>query len=112
VSEADSNARVNAWLLERFRAADEYWRRDEAIGHLRRCSSTRVVACEHGWECCCYSEYTRDDEWRIAVHLACDDGVSGEWDRSGLVWGDLPELIAAIKDADLDDFECPYDEEE
>jgi hypothetical protein len=111
VNDTDSNGRVNAWLLQRFRRSDDRHPSRE-IRHLRGCPSTRVAACTHGWECGCYSEYTPDDDWRMSVDLACEHGTSGSWSGLTNVWGVLPEMIQAIKDTDLDSFSCPYDEED
>jgi hypothetical protein len=110
----DSNELVNAWLRRQFRdstpligAKPEVL---DAHRHLVRCLSTRVASCEHGWECQCYSEYTRDDVWRVAARFECGHGTWAAWSMEPR--RSLPDLIAEIRDADLETFGCPMEEEQ
>lgn len=110
----DSNELVNAWLLRQFRDNEPLIGVKPGVvdshRHLVGCPSTRVVSCEHGWECQCYSEYTREDVWRVAARFECEHGTGANWERGAMVRS-VPELIAAIRAADLENFECPMEEE-
>jgi hypothetical protein len=111
----DSNELVNAWLLQQFRDSNPLIGvTPDAVEdhrHLIRCRSTRVVSREHGWECGCYSEYTRDDVWRVEARFECEHRIQAAWSLEPVLWGSLPDVIAAIRGADFERFECPMEEQ-
>lgn len=98
----DTNDYVNRWIIDKFKA--EY----STDGHLATCPSLKVVGCEHGYECNCYSEYTRDDEWTMTATLGCDHGQTSVY--RAFDWSSLPQVIEALRSDDLSVFECPYDD--
>lgn len=56
-----------------------------------------VLSVDAEWECGCYSEYTRDDQFVMTATLRDVDRDHIFEYRYG-TWGDLPALIESIKD--------------
>lgn len=56
-----------------------------------------VLSVDTEWECGCYSEYTRDDQFVMTARLR-DIDRDHEFDFAYGTWGDLPDMIAEIKD--------------
>lgn len=100
--------RVNAWIIQRFRE-----RHGRFQSHMSVCPDLKVkpYSCEHGVECGCYSEYTRDDSWYLPATLECPHGKEMSVTLSDF-GHTLPDAVAAIANADYDNFECIYDSEE
>ena len=97
---------VNQWALEQFRRETQDWKWDNRmLRHLRECQEAKVVWCHHEWGCGCYSEYTRDDEWRITARLECPH-EGKDWQFLEVRWGNLPEILEELRRLDAEGFEC------
>jgi hypothetical protein len=82
---------VNAWLLEKFLNSSDY---DKSV--YGTAESIKVVTVDMGWECGCYSSWTRDDSFEMVAKFGSDSGTF-EW-RYGY-WADFPSFIT-----DLDEY--------
>lgn len=115
----ETNELVNEFLIEKFRKEAKQSFRigmgkdDELPGydkekHLARCESTAVQVTDCGWECGCYSCYTRDDSFQMSAHVGCDCGVEMRWNY-GYFW-ELPDFIEELKQYDhcRHDNDCEY----
>lgn len=79
---------VEKYILDRYIQSSQY---DERVHGSR--SDLSVLSADTGWECGCYSEYTRDDQYVLeAVILTAKREVTF---RYGM-WGDLPEILEAM----------------
>jgi hypothetical protein len=106
----DVDALVNTWAFEKFvEESRGSWKDDNEWWHLRDCKEVEIVRCEHDWHCGCYSEYTRDDTWEIAIHMECPHLGLKSWLLNRWSWGDLPEIIAELRERDAKAFECSVD---
>lgn len=93
---------VNKWFIERWTtgagnmSGSPYSERQHGpVGELR------VVTMDAGWECGCYSEYTRDD---VEVLTATVRTKSGDFNIRYGVYGNLPSIIEDLIDfGDLED---------
>jgi hypothetical protein len=93
---------INDWLLEKFFWSGQY---DKAKhGTIK---SVKVLSVDMGWDCGCYSEFTRDDSFELTGRFTSD---RGEFTWAYGRWGDLPTFIEEL-DAYQDRY-CPYDERE
>lgn len=93
---------VKQWLLERFLWSGEY---DKAKhGTI---ISIKVVSVDMGWECGCWSEFTRDDAFELEGLF---ESSTGTWRWRYGRWADLPEFIEDL--AEFQESYCPYDEED
>lgn len=122
MSNADDLA--NRWAWNKWRQNEaQYWRwygnlpsvwnRDklDRAHHIANCPSGHAVTTEHGWECACYSEYTRDDEWYVHVDVICDhDRINGERVSANQWYSDLPDVINQM--IEMDELDCEYEDEE
>lgn len=91
---------VAAWLLAKFR--------ERNYTHLSKCPEVVVRVAAHGWDCGCYSEYTRDDFWSISAALSCPHGAQAAFATDSSY--DLPDILEQLKDLDEASFECPFDD--
>ena len=99
---SDTDEMVKAWLLEKFLWSGQYDKaRHGTIG------SIRVLSVDMGWDCGCWSEWTRDDSFVLTGRFTSS---AGEFTWSYGRWGDLPQFIE-----ELDEYQknyCPYDDED
>lgn len=102
MSEIDEQ--IKGWLKEKFLASLDY--HPETQGGPEY---IEVVTVDTGWECGCYSEFTRDDSFVLTARLKASNGREFGW-RYGY-WGDLPSFIRELDDY-INGFDCPYDEED
>ena len=84
----------------------------DKLAHLYQCPTLRVDGTRHGWECGCYSEYTRDDSWYVHATMACDHHPDGYEFGKELYGSELPEVLRQMSELDEQDFDCPYEDEE
>ena len=102
----ETNDLVNEFLIEKFRKEAKQRFRfgmgkdDEFPGydkekHLSRCETLSVQNVECGWECVCYSCYTRDDAFEMTAHVGCECGVEMRW-----VYGYMYDLPSFIEELD------------
>lgn len=98
--------RVNAWLLERWLSGkSDMWPAYNRELHGNP-DGIQLVSSDAGWECDCYSEYTRDDrEILYATFLTARGSV---YVRYGS-WVELPRLLEEL--VDYGESECVYDQE-
>jgi len=91
---------IEAWLLEKFFESGDY---DKAKHGAAK--SIKVMLVDMGWECGCWSEWTREDSFEMVGKFVGErGGFTWKYGR----WGDLPTFIEEL-DA-YQDRDCPYDE--
>lgn len=94
---------VKSWLLEKFLWSGEYDKSKH--GTIK---SLRVLSVDTGWECGCYSEFTRDDSFVLTGRFT---GSVGEFTWGYGRWADLPSFIRELDDY-ANGFDCAYEEED
>lgn len=100
---AEIDDKVNEWMLEKFLGSSKY---DKAKhGTIK---NLHVLSVDMGWECGCYSEWTREDTFELTARFT---GDKGEFNWSYGYWADLPRFITELDDY-INGRYCPYDEEE
>lgn len=98
----NSEEMVNEFLIKKFQKEGPIrWRHytEEMPGfekekHLVECSSITVEVVDCGWDCGCYSCYTRDDSFDMAAHLVCEHDVRVRWNYGSL--SDIPSFIKEL----------------
>ncbi|HEY6021915.1 MAG TPA: hypothetical protein VIY48_19225 [Candidatus Paceibacterota bacterium] len=98
---------VNAWLKEKFLAGDT-WPRYSPVDHGEP-DEIEVIKTDMGWDCGCYSDYTRDDMFELVGSLRTPEGVSVSVSYGR--WGSLPRFIEEL-DAFKSNEVCPYEQED
>lgn len=104
---------VAAWALEKYKEKYKYYDNIDyfhKFNHLKDCATTKAIPMRFGWECGCYSEYTRDDGFETAFTISCDCLVEDFFRYSGGDW-DLPDIIQQLEEYSYN-LECPYWEED
>lgn len=99
------------WALDKFKEKFRkyaYDRNNHPYNHLVDCATTTATAITVGWECRCYSEYTRDDGFETSFMISCDCGVTHPFDWEVNEW-DLPTVLREM--AEYEELDCIYDEE-
>ena len=76
------------------------------LAHLINCRSTRITAVDHEWECNCYSEYTRDDEWVVHTRVSCYHDIAYDM-RIRFSGYSMPEVLRELSQMDEG---CQYDD--
>jgi hypothetical protein len=94
---------VNEWLKEKFLQSSHYY--PATMGEPEDIS---VLEADMGWECGCYSEFTRDDTFVFRAKIRKGDGTVFEWSYGH--WWDLPSFIEELDEYINDS--CPYSEED
>lgn len=94
---------VEAWLLSRFFESGQYDKSKHGT-----VKSIKVTSVDMGWECGCWSEWTRDDTFELRGKFT---GSAGDFEWTYGRWGDLPRFIEAL-DEFIDGNYCRYDDEE
>lgn len=92
----DIDRLVKDWILSKFLKGDTYslaypYGYDETVHGPKE--DITVVAADGEWQCGCYSEYTRDDQF---VMTATFMTKSGHFKASYGRWGDLPVFIEEL----------------
>lgn len=95
--------KVADWLLEKF-----LWSRQYDKAKHGSIKNIRVLSVDTGWECGCYSEWTRDDSYVLTGRFT---GDKGEFIWSYGYWADLPSFIRELDDY-INGNDCPYDEDD
>lgn len=118
--------KIKPWLADRVRnhprnAPDErFWRDKESFEmhrmahvisgavdeHLLNCSPRVYGIPGHDWECGCYSEYTRDDQWTVHAYITCHHGLLTQMVHYVNPY-DMPEIIQELAQ---NDGGCAYDD--
>lgn len=94
---------VEAWLLCEFRLI----RPDH---HLSSClTAYATLQPETGWDCGCYSDYTRDDIFSLAYTVACEHGEIEKNYKTPPYKS--PTDIYEKLDAFMENEDCPYEGE-
>lgn len=100
---------VNVWALGEYKSRYRYYT-DTAYfhkyNHLITCPTVVAIPKSFGWECGCYSEYTRDDDFYTAFTITCDCGVEEHFGLSTSEWN-LPEILKQLDEYNNTQF-CPY----
>ena len=73
--------------------------------HIKHCGP-KIYAVNHEWECGCYSEYTRDDDWMVHTYVRCRHGLTVEMRLRVDVW-QMPDVIQRLAELDPG---CAYDD--
>ncbi len=94
---------IKAWLLERFLWSGRY----DKVKH-GTIKSIEVLKVDAAWDCGCYSEFTRDDTFRLEGLFKSS---SGTWYWEYGTWGDLPRFIEELEEYDKRG-SCPYEEDD
>lgn len=68
----------------------------------------RVLSVDMGWECGCWSEFTRNDQFEMVALL---EGDKGQFTYRYGRWGDLPSFIEEL-DEYINGDTCPYEEDD
>lgn len=104
----DYDALVNAWLLDKFLTGDAWGsvKYDPELYGPRE--GVSVLSADVSWECGCYSEYTRDDEFNLVAKIRVwnVDGYSPseiEFRYGG--WYDMPDFFEQL-DAFRETWNC------
>lgn len=104
---------VEVWALGEYKSKYRYYDNIDYFhkyNHLINCPTVKATPVSAGWECCCYSEYTRDDGFETTFTISCACGVEDHFRRTGGDW-DLPEIIRQMSEYSYN-LECPYWEED
>lgn len=96
--------KINAWLKEKFLGSYDYYPQTQGAPEY-----ITVVKADAGWECGCYSEFTRSDSFVMTATLKGANGREFEW-RYGR-WGNLPDFIQELDEYLYGD-NCPYLEDD
>lgn len=94
---------VNGWLLEKFFESNKY----SPIAHGEKDQVT-VVTVDMGWDCGCYSSWTRDDTFEVTAKL---NGKGGNFEYRYGYWADFPQFIEEL-DEYINGNHCRIDEQE
>lgn len=85
------------------------WLRDEYAKRYRKSrNAVEILSVDKAWECDCWSEFTRDDNF-IFRALVRMDGVEQDWEYG--YWADLPHFIHELDEYINGDRNCPYEED-
>ena len=68
----------------------------------------KVIAADAAWECGCYSEFTRDDQFILTAKIQTAAGVI-DYDYG--CYGQLPDFIDELAEH-VDNDTCPYENED
>lgn len=74
--------------------------------HMLNCSPRVYGIPGHEWECGCYSEYTRDDNWTVHAYVTCSHGLFVQMFHYVDPYS-LPEIIQELAESDEG---CAYDD--
>lgn len=104
----DTDKLISGWALSKFWAESFPEPGYEKERHLQICPTVTAVPMEMGWDCCCYSEYTRDDSFFTMFKIACGCDViySYSFYNYNTEW-DLPEIIREL-DEYRSNVSCQY----
>lgn len=100
---SDIDEMINDLILEKFKESRTYELMN--VGYFEEIS---ITECTHGWNCYCYSEYTRDDQFEFTAVIQV-----GTRRPITFIWGqyyDLPGLIQEL--ADRSDKYCIHEEDD
>jgi hypothetical protein len=94
----------------RFATSHPTWQK-QILGewHIAHCDAT-VKPLSHGWECSCYSEYTRDDDWVYECTISCSHDSVDYRAKAYDSWGGLPEILKEL--IEMDENYCYYESDE
>lgn len=85
----DFDLLTNNWVLSKFMNSGYY---DKSLhGDL---IDLMIINIDSGWECGCYSEYTRDDRYMMTATIHTK---AGEVEFPYGSWGDLPKMILELQ---------------
>lgn len=94
---------IKAWLKDKFLQSTRYFPQTQGGP-----DDIEVLSVDTGWACGCYSQYTRDDRFKLEGRLKGANGREFTYVYSQ--WGDLPQLLTEL-DEYINGSNCPYDEE-
>lgn len=103
---------VNRWFLDRWIKNEGYaYPRYRPLKHGEP-EELEVITTDGGWECGCYSSWTRDDQQKLYAWVKTRHGeVKVEYG----VWGDFPDFVRqVIEFGELEDYcrvEARYNKE-
>lgn len=101
----DIDALIRAWALDKFTNGHP-WVKTDDDRHLQQCISTVAEPESFGWECCCYSEYTRDDSFATSFIISCGCGIRVTFRTYESEWN-LPNFFKEL-DEFRENFTCDY----
>lgn len=76
------------------------------LEHLLNCTPRVYGIPGHKWECECYSEYTRDDQWTVHAYVTCHHGLFTQMVHYVDPWS-MPQIIQELAENDEG---CQYDD--
>lgn len=100
---SDIDRRVEAWLLDKFLQSGQYDK--SRHGTIK---SIRVIKVDMGWDCGCWSEFTRDDRFELTGQFASN---AGRFTWTYGHWSDLPQFIEELDAYQFGSY-CPYAKDE
>lgn len=85
---------VNDWLIGKWLSGDGEAEVRYNYDEHGPISAVRVISADAGWECGCYSSWTRDDDFRMNAVFQTQSGkqITFEYGR----WGDFPSFIEEL----------------
>lgn len=95
--------KIDDWILEKF-----LWHGGYDKSKHGTIKSIKVVSVDMGWDCACWSDWTRDDTFELTAQFESDAGKF-EWTYGR--WGDLPTFIEEL-DEYINGNGCYYESEE
>lgn len=106
---------VSKYIVQKFQKARSigYTHTNPQVEHIATCPNAVFISGEHGWECGCYSSYTRDDQWWLHGVITCDHdrGFEYRYSTTAYEWdGGLPGFIREMIRLDEENFYCSFEE--
>ena len=111
---AQIDEQVNGWILQKFFSLQpRLYAYHTSLGYNPEFHGPKdgitVVSADAGWECGCYSSWTRDDEYKVTAILQTSNGTQFEFVYGS--WGDFPDFIEELGDYIYGN-DCYYESEE
>lgn len=98
---------VNHWLISKWISDEGHASARYDIGIHGSLNEVQVITADAGWECGCYSSWTRDDDFRLK---AVFQTKSGEVTFDYGCWGDFPSFIEEL--TEYSENNCYYESDE
>lgn len=95
---------VNTWIKQKFlNDSGQY----NPIEHGEP-EEIKVLQVDMGWSCCCWSSWTRDDDFEVKAQF---EGPNGTFEYTYGTWSDFPKFIQEL-DEYINNTECYYESKE
>lgn len=102
---SDTDELVKRWLKDKFIEGGTFPRYNP-VEHGEP-DEVELISSDMGWDCGCYSDYTRDDTFELTGVIKTADGkeVPIRYGR----YGDLPQFIEELEAFENNEV-CPYED--